>query len=1715
MGKQIFNIKGMMKDISPSKISNEFATDIQNMRLTTTDEGQYLSLTSEKGNRMISITYHSDVTGYAISSDDVILKYCTLDKYLILFVWRSNSVNMIYRFHFTGYDLTGQPQMYALRLYTGNLGFEIGMEIDTKQIYENEAIQKVYWVDGVHQPRVINIIADDDTISSWQDASYIPFDYFPAMKLNESVKIEKVPIYGLFNAGVIQYVFSYYNKRSSESQAFHTSPIFYINPGDRGGSPEETVNKSFKIKVYNPDTNFQFLRIYSVFRSSLNGTVVCKKVADLEVGDTVTNTIAGTENRREFITSDFSGTITMNHPSIEIHPLHGTIDRNNQVHYTWTDSEIKNPAEFLTSVNGNIRTYTIRYNMMGNMQAITVLSGHEVILHTGMIVDGEEIVKRFRGTNGGGLSLHTDITVKETLHSDGTFTYTFKQGTTSLSGTIGTITSTEESTSETDGPFLEYIDNGIGGEVVDASHILWLGTGRDIIPRTLEEKSNTLFFGNYKIKNENLNESDMDTIKNGCTITFNYGKEIEKGAIGSTYMYNNQLSYNQEEITGFKGGEYYSFGIVLQNGKGVWTPVIPISTVQNLKYPLDNITRFSPVKAQLAFNASARAILNRFKRVKVVVRDKFNTILGQGVVSPTVFNKSRFTGDLYAMSSWYFRDVLSNEPEDYRPQSRHHYNIKNAEYHPAVGGDSAVGNFHFYGEIFGASYDDVVYETLLEENEFNDCDFFVDWNTLTFHSPDIVYGSYSALENINMRIVGIVPITAGQTDMNITLNTATELESQEYVQFYDENFSYQEKNFTNLSQEAVKIDLNMYAYQGVNRYSHYPIYTWHRLGSLSNQEQPTGTDNWYGELNTKYMQSLRQSAYTIFLNNSLPSTYDYELKNIGFFREGDSIIKLGNKLYQGNVNMLPQAFKYKMSYTGTSPYKHDYIDGNGNHLYYGVALSNEEIPIKYKSSPHIVAELADDLILPNVHYPDLWYRFPSYFQPFQALNISGMAPQAKQFFTELDDGTIPLYTPSNADISTRARTFLTIKAVITESELSEHFTQTPYSDGTDIGHYSYVLKQDESGSTVHQTWVNSKPTLQQYDLVAVLPDQESQDETDYPVEVRIITSYIGGGGWGALGTLSMLPTETAQMTGYKQPGTYSWQNKSYPGNTPSAALSLGEGGLANALFKMQLVEGYGYYEVYLIYSDPVQNIRKYFTLYYGSACGSFNGNYFLNAIDSSNNYILHTKGYMLHTSKQYSFNHRSSIMSSFTTPYLYLVDFYHNYPNTPNLTDEQPIWKTASVSLPISNTLKADIGDTYYQRFDCMKTFPYSETDINQVAEIFSFMCETRINIDGRYDTWRGVLDSSINGETYKLNEVYSQEDNLYTHHYLADDYVDDFSNQITWTLTKVFGEDVDSWTHLTLLSTLDVSGSFGQITKLINWNDNLLCIQEGGFSKIHYKEKTALSTTNGVPVELGNSEKVDGYTYISQFAGTSKLKTVEITKTGVYFVDHHTREVYLFNGNLQSISKLKGMNTYFHSTDISEMHIDYDADLQCVYFITPTKCLCFDEQIMQFTSFFSYENAGLVNLKDKFIAIKNVNGGLIWEQFSGDYNKFFTAWKPFGLTVVSNENPTTDKTFTNIEFRADSYNHLGTRQDFITFDSLTAEDEYQNASSTLVNNVNLRKKFRIWRADIPRVSVLQRMRNTWASIGLYMSDRQDSNESLVNADIGKTTLHDLVVYYV
>lgn len=430
-------------------------------------------------------------------------------------------------------------------------------------------------------------------------------------------------------------------------------------------------------------------------------------------------------------------------------------------------------------------------------------------------------------------------------------------------------------------------------------------------------------------------------------------------------------------------------------------------------------------------------------------------------------------------------------------------------------------------------------------------------------------------------------------------------------------------------------------------------------------------------------------------------------------------------------------------------------------------------------------------------------------------------------------------------------------------------------------------------------------------------------------------------------------------------------------------------------------------------------------------------------------------------------------------------------------------------------------GDTYYQRYDHLKTYPFSTEEQNGIVDIISFMCETRVNLDGRYDQNRGQTSNlSITPQNFNLlNPVYGQSNNFFTYRYVNTNKLnlDTFPNTITWTKAKTAGELVDTWTNITLASTLDLDGDKGNIRALKRFNNNLIAFQDKGISQILYNENMQITSTEGVPIEIANSGKVNGKRYITNNIGCTNKWSICETPNGIYFIDDITKGIFLFNGQLNNISDKLGFHSWINksSKDVSiwdpvnfnSFVTYYDKVNGDVFFISKEECLGYSESLGQFTSFYSYENTPFFsNLEDRGIWVKD---NKLWLHTEGNYNIFFDKYQPFYTTIIANPDMQSDKIFNNLEFRADSWSSSGILLNS-TFDTLNTWNEYQNGRVSLTNTKDipstLKKKFRIWRANIPRDSSnnRDRMRNPWLYIKLSME----------NSNTNKTILHDMMVHY-
>lgn len=1455
-------IKGMTRDLTVSKFNPEFAYECKNIRITARDNSTLLTVTNERGNSELSILTSN---GNPLQVLGTLIGYNVLNNYVTLFT--TGDKDRIYRLE------NKQTYFEGKLLYEGNLNFNVNNPIENISVYENDNIQKVYWIDGLNQSRVINIVADSTVSGSWNDSS---FDFVQDLELKETVTVVRDDLAsGSFSSGVIQYAFTYYNKYGQESNIFYTSPIQYISFASRGASPEEKVSNSFTITIANPDTRFDYIRVYSIHRASIDATPNVLNVVDLPI----------------------------------------------------------NAA--------NVRA----------------------------------------------------------------------------------------------GETLTYTDNGTIGTSVDPTELLYVG-GEEVVFGTMTQKDNTLFLGNADIKRKLVGPDIINSIKGG-NISFNQRYVGNYVRTAGYYPYKNSL-YLGSKIKSFKYLEWYRFGVQFQYKNGKWSEPIWINDAYNgpasggMGYGVSPSYNgaLTTVQASYSLNSDIinKVVAQGFIRARgVVVYPTLidREVVAQGILCPTVYNiGDRFGNSPFAQSSWFARpnlafDIKRNKSNwngidtlfgDYDKSKAAVISNKNVNLTIDPGTSSAKtilidivnkgawaefrhnkpvpNNWERNAEIQCIANTPAGPYTASKGSELNSYTashaeyFFVDQNILTLHSPDIEFDE--GVQNLDssglkLRIVGVVPITANASEIDI--QTSTPANDTSKMGFYKETIGSENNSYhglKNLISGAFWFDkmTNMKNVDDDHGYTEsFFVYAWHRNGSLNNQG-PVTEGSRTAMLDKKKISNLKFSSFSKYFNEPWLAYKANDATHTGitgvsiFNSNEQSVVRipapansnLGDLNYYGNVDKVIAATRVDDAYSLTF----DFSDG------------------------------------PKT---EKFNRKNGY--PIVVTGVNTAESFAHRLFT---GGTFPIQFVKRSDGAT--------------------LTEVP--NGTDAVRMKYK-------STPHAVFALNYATDGRQ---IVMPTNRETDYTDYwnVNDANVIKGGVNHFFWN--------PT----------------------------AKSISES-------KTQINDG--------VFQDVISEYTSNLT---------------------DNNYS-----------------------------YLYLAELYNDnitnrfggqteeaFENNIWLPGGEPINLLNADGTPVSYaSLTYTEGDTFLERYDCLKTYSYTLEDQNSVTEIVSFMCETRVNIEGRYDRNRGQLNNlTMTPENFnKVNKVYSQKNNFFNYRGINHSKfnLNYFPNTVTWTKEKQLGSIIDTWTNITMASTLDLDGDKGEVISLNTYNNEIFCFQRKGFSNILFNSRVQIPASDGMPIEITNGMKVSGKRYVSNTIGCSNKWSIVESPSGLYFIDNETNSMYLFNGEVKSISDSLGMrqwvnenNTHINWNPVTYENFRgfYDKNNNDVYFVNNNWCLCYSELIGQFTSFMSYERVpAMFNVGSEFYAFNN---NKLWQQFNGDYNMFFGQYKPYSITVVANADEPADKIFNTVEFRADAYDgdNLAPTK---TYDTLDVYNEYQHGRVTLTDLNGrpspLKRKFRIWRANIPRANTpingipannRDRIRNTWAYVKL----------STETPNTYRTVFHDMTIHY-
>lgn len=1237
---------------------------------------------------------------------------------------------------------------------------------------------------------------------------------------------------------------------------------------------------------------------------------------------------------------------------------------------------------------------------------------------------------------------------------------------------------------------IKFVDDGTTGDIVDPSILLYIG-GKDIIAGCITSKDNTLFLGNIEYRRREISTLGLeDKVKNldintdFRNIDLSYNRQ-DDDITSSRYV--NQLFTNTST---FKCGETYRLGLQLQYKNGEWSePLFIDNKPMNIRPSVDrNLLKLPVFKASLSSlsDVSDRDYV-RARPLIVMPSTKDKTILAQGILCPTVFNAgNRESNAPFAQASWFMRPFISESAalgevpsQGATAEFRHYWPLSSG-----LKRGAEIQNMFIDTEATtnGA---DIKHDTLSlknvkeqintngTKNESYRAFYYVDQSILTFHSPDIEFDDslLSAINNnpnLSVRLVGVVPFNSSYGDIDIqTISPVINPDASGFIhRAISNNLNGGKSLISGLFYEDSIVDdyydKNDLKFAGVGNPVPFMINLWHRSGSLNNDvTRPDGSTR-SSVLKKKIVSNIRFSDNNSWLEEpvklEVSEIQPFNSNEVTLTKIKDSHNKLGDITYYGNVDTLNASYSKFRLVRGLSK-----------------QFEISKTPKTFSGTMFVETESGVNEV---------------YFNNLEVTPETGTATTMNGIVT--GDYTIILGGQVEAINLKDAKFSITLED--TSRPISAYNGYITVVDGT-----IYAI----TGNTDY------KPTFNPIDVIL-----EGEDTFNFNSELYSIDpSDSVGKEVAAL----QLPKDAVRIK-YK--------------STPHLVLATKF--RDNARQPLPVLRGTKLTDVEdgtsigtVLYDDIYWQKESSGTIHYDYIDDP-------NISKCPNAYLWLAEVVQTNIENRYGGDTKEALRNNLWISAGPAIRF----DGKDNIIDGKPTPKE----------LEWHWGDTWYQRYDCLKTYPFTPEDENQVVEIGSFMCETRVNIDGRYDRNRGAISNlNMSPTNFNLfNPVYSQHNTFFNYRILDTDYykTNKYPSQLLWTGTKSPSSIQDVWTNLHMANTLDLDGANGKLIAVKVFNDLLLGFQERSLQNILFNSRVQIQASDGVPIEIANSQKVEGARTLSSSIGCQDKFSIIETPRGIYFIDNNKGSMYLFNGQLQDIGLKLGSLYWFrdnHSDTTWKFQYDgegkngirlfYDSKYEDVYF-TPGKdadgireALCFSEQLDQFTSFMSYGGSVMFSHDSDFYSLADNTEGVLtlYKNFTGEgYNNIFGIPRSFSLSFISNDNPMVTKIFDTIEMRADNYIPNDSRDDNFglvddtsdssrikqigkPFDTIRVDNEYQDTEEVILGDDNFRKKFRVWRAFIPRKKgSRERIRNPWAKITLGMK----------NPGTKMTILHDLNVNY-
>lgn len=329
--------------------------------------------------------------------------------------------------------------------------------------------------------------------------------------------------------------------------------------------------------------------------------------------------------------------------------------------------------------------------------------------------------------------------------------------------------------------------------------------------------------------------------------------------------------------------------------------------------------------------------------------------------------------------------------------------------------------------------------------------------------------------------------------------------------------------------------------------------------------------------------------------------------------------------------------------------------------------------------------------------------------------------------------------------------------------------------------------------------------------------------------------------------------------------------------------------------------------------------------------------------------------------------------------------------------------------------------------------------------------------------------------DLYLYNTVYSQEQNIRKDiGYYDSEQQTEFDTRVYYSDYKLDNEFIDSWTVFRPNNFIDVTGTYGPLTYLAKYNNNIYFLQDRAIGILPINERALVQTNDISTLSLGTGDVLSRYDYINVFYGTQDKKSVDVVNSGIYFIDRDKRSLLRVNSQgFSNLGDLKGLRSYFYNNTPTTTPVisgnDHNGEVYIKY--KDNEVCVFNTLTDNFTPFYTYNPIYMGSANTfSFYQIDSDDNvyGLYLD--SSKYGRFdSTNYVNSSIKIIDNADYLQTKAYDNLIFH--TTHKIGVIDNYdTTFDKVLFTNDYQTTGTkTLTIEDNLRKRERQYSLAVPR----------------------------------------------